>query len=269
VSGRVAALVPRWARAGFALSTGPRHALEPGARYLERAPAAPMPASDPLLTGFPPIGAAACRVLVLGSFPSTASLAAGEYYAHGRNALWLAFERLGIARSLPYAQRCAALAERGIAVWDVIERCAREGSLDSAIRAPRYNDLAAFARAQPRLRAILLNGRKAEQGFLRALGDTVLPARITVLVLPSTSPANTRPGKLDAWERALREALRPRGGLRGGLRGGPRCRLGREPVPVGACSGHRGIVTVTRAPVSVHAIAPVLAVASAAAWRRE
>jgi len=55
----------------------------------------------------------------------------------------------------------------------------------------------AFARAQPRLRAILLNGRKTEQGFLRTLGGTALPARITVRVLPSTSPANTRRDKLD------------------------------------------------------------------------
>jgi TDG/mug DNA glycosylase family protein len=161
----------------------------------------------PLLTGFAPIGADEARVLVLGSFPSEASLRAGEYYAHGRNALWPVFERLGVARAWPYARRCAELARLGVAVWDVIHSCERAGSLDSAIRGARYNDLCGFAARQPRLRTVLLNGCKAEDGFGRATAGRDEFEGIAVRLLPSTSPANARAGKLDQWEHALRTAL--------------------------------------------------------------
>lgn len=161
----------------------------------------------PLLTGFEPIGADEARVLVLGSFPSEASLRAGEYYAHGRNALWPVFERLGVARAWPYPRRCAALARLGVAVWDVIHSCERAGSLDSAIRGARYNDLCGFAARHPRLRTVLLNGCKAEAGFRRATAGRSEFARIDVRRMPSTSPAHARAGKLDEWERVLRAAL--------------------------------------------------------------
>ena len=61
------------------------------------------------------------RVLVLGSFPSAASLAAQQYYAHPRNQFWPSCRALwGIdLRALPYAQRLDEVRRRGLGIWDV------------------------------------------------------------------------------------------------------------------------------------------------------
>ena len=59
----------------------------------------------------------AMRVLVLGSLPSVASLAAQQYYAHPRNAFWKIMGDLAGAAG-DYESRCRALEARKIAVWD-------------------------------------------------------------------------------------------------------------------------------------------------------
>jgi len=41
-----------------------------------------------LLHGLPPVIARQTRLVLLGSFPGAASLAAGQYYAHPRNQFW-------------------------------------------------------------------------------------------------------------------------------------------------------------------------------------
>ena len=170
--------------------------------------------------GFAPIADAKARVLILGSMPGKASLAAGQYYAHAQNLFWgILGEFTGAAPSLPYAARARALKSRGIALWDVLESCAREGSLDSAIddATIRANDFAAFYRAHPRVAQVLFNGAKAEACYrkhvlpvlvLPALADA--PAARRYHRLPSTSPANasmSRAHRHRVWQQALRQAL--------------------------------------------------------------
>jgi len=87
--------------------------------------------------GFPPLLGESPHTLVLGSFPSVASLAAQQYYAHPRNAFWpIMGMLLGFDATLPYPERTRALTACGIALWDVIASCHRPGSRDDAIVGP-------------------------------------------------------------------------------------------------------------------------------------
>ena len=172
----------------------------------------------PRIKSFPPIADANARVLILGSMPGTASLAAGEYYAHAQNLFWrILGEVTGAAPSSSYAVRVRSLKASGIALWDVLASCAREGSLDSAIddASIRANDFAAFYRAHPGVAQVFFNGTKAEACYRRR----VLPALESGFGplhygrLPSTSPANasmSRAHKHRVWKQALRGAVAAR-----------------------------------------------------------
>lgn len=157
--------------------------------------------------GFPPILGERPRVLILGSFPSPASLERAEYYAHKRNAFWpIMAEVLGFPTDATYPVRTRALMQAGIAVWDVLAACARQGSSDGAIRRASEveNDLGGLIRAQPTIRRVLLNGGKAWTHWRRLRLAEAIPA----WRLPATSPALTMPlhAKLQVWRDALVEA---------------------------------------------------------------
>lgn len=163
--------------------------------------------SAPRVAGLPPVVGRRPHTLILGSMPGIASLEAREYYGHPRNAFWDAAEALGIPRALAYRSRCARLRALGFALWDVLAECERAGSLDQAIRAPRANDLVAFARHHAPAR-LWFNGQAARRHFDRLLGHAFAAAHpaIELRTLPSTSPAHTAPSKHTAWRRALRAA---------------------------------------------------------------
>ena len=162
-------------------------------------------------TGLAPVICPHPRVLILGSFPSAQSLAAGEYYANPRNRFWAVMAQLlGLKQDLPFRDRLAALHTTRIALWDVIASCAREGSADGAIRDPVPNDIPGFLHAHPTLRLVALNGRAAGRHFRSAWPDAH-PAGVWFLVLLSTSPANARfriPDLVERW-RVILAAVEP------------------------------------------------------------
>lgn len=161
-------------------------------------------------TGFAPIAAPDARVLILGSMPGQASLAAGEYYAHPRNAFWPTITTLlgdPEKRSASYRERTQLLTRHRIALWDVVQSCFRAGSLDSAIREGDMvaNDFVDFLHRQPLIRQVVFNGHKAEQYFHRHVlkGDLECFPGIHYRRLPSTSPAMATLSpvqKLQAWK---------------------------------------------------------------------
>ena len=162
------------------------------------------------IEGFPPIAHRSARVLVLGSMPSVASLAAGQYYAHPRNQFWpIVGEICGFDADAGYARRSARLQAAGIAVWDVVASCRRAGSLDSAIdeRSIVVNPFAEFLAAHRHIERICFNGRKAEAAWRRYVRHGLPPSRaVNYRLLPSTSPAHAGMSyarKLAAWRDAL------------------------------------------------------------------
>ena len=159
-----------------------------------------------LWEGLPPVAGPRTRMLVLGSFPGLASLQAQQYYGHARNQFWPILGALwGLdLMARPYLERLAICQQRGLGIWDVYAQCRREGSLDSAIRDARPNDLAGLARCLPELRAIAHNGGESARAMriTAALG-------VPVLRLPSTSPANASwsfERKRAAWAAAFVQA---------------------------------------------------------------
>ena len=152
-----------------------------------------------MLEGLAPVIDADTRLVILGSFPGVASLAAQQYYVHPRNQLWPLLSALWDEDlvALAYPQRLAGLKRHRTGLWDVYRSCEREGSLDSAIRAPVPNDLAQLKRLAPRLRAVVHNG--AESARSRRITAQL---GVDVHALPSTSPANASwsfERKLAAW----------------------------------------------------------------------
>ena len=137
-----------------------------------------------------PVGAKDARLVVLGSLPGDASLAAQRYYAHPTNQFW---RLLGAAigedlAGLAYAARLERIAARGVALWDVVAEAVRPGSLDGAIRDVRGNGLAEFVAGHGRVAAVAFNGKTAAAIGRRALAGTV---GVRLIDLPSSSAAYT------------------------------------------------------------------------------
>ena len=151
--------------------------------------------------GFAPVVDADTRLLILGSLPGDASLAAGQYYAHPRNGFWrLTGDLIGRDLiALPYPQRLEALRAAGIGLWDVITTAHRAGSLDAAIRDPEFADLTGLVATLPQLRAVAFNGATAARAGRRAMAGYA--DALTLIDLPSSSPAHARPlaEKARAW----------------------------------------------------------------------
>ena len=152
--------------------------------------------------GLPPIARPDARLFILGSLPGEASLAAQRYYAHPQNQFW---RLVGSTidedlYSLPYERRLELLAEHRIGLWDVIGSAERRGSLDQSIRNANHNRIEQLLHEYPALEAIAFNGGKSATVGRKLLESA---AGLTLIDLPSSSPANTRSfaEKAKAWAR--------------------------------------------------------------------
>jgi hypoxanthine-DNA glycosylase len=144
-----------------------------------------------VLTGLPPLLSGNTRLLILGSFPGAASLAAQQYYGHPQNSFWKIFQAIWPSSALPtgadsYKIRSEWLLDKGLGLWDVYGACEREGSLDSSIRQPQVNDFSQLRQWCPELQAIAHNG-----------GESFKHARHVSAALACVTSPVAKPGPQD------------------------------------------------------------------------
>src|SRR5208283_2332742 len=166
--------------------------------------------------GFPPVAREDARVLILGSLPGQASLAALQYYAQPHNSFWRLMGRLFDAGpEHAYEERLRRLVEARVALWDVCASAMRPGSLDHRIDKSSVapNDFEGFFETHRDIAAIFFNGATAERLYLTLARPTLLHPVATIATkrLPSTSPAHAGASfaqKLECWREVAALAAR-------------------------------------------------------------
>lgn len=133
------------------------------------------------------------KILILGSMPGTKSLDEQKYYAHPQNRFWKLLGLLCNVENLQdfdYQKKLQTLLKNKIALWDVIQSCERNGSLDSNIQNEVPNNISGLLKQYSNIKIICLNGNKAYSAFKKHFPE--LLKHYKCHKMPSTSPANAR-----------------------------------------------------------------------------
>ncbi len=154
---------------------------------------------------FDPIADKNCKVLILGTMPGVMSLKKQQYYGFERNAFWrIVYKLFDCEPDEDYRMRKEFLLRHGIALWDVLKACEREGSSDSDIRNPEPNDFKGLYKMYPSIKHVCFNGGPAARLYQRNIIFNGVAAEQELIFynLPSTSPAYTIPfeKKLEQWK---------------------------------------------------------------------
>lgn len=159
---------------------------------------------DLLTHPFPPVYDEHSRILILGSFPSVKSREQAFFYAHPQNRFWGVLAAvLGEETPGSIPEKTEMLLRRGVALWDVVGRCAIAGSADASIDDVTANDLSPILRAAD-IRAIFCNGGTSHAYYEKLCRAPL--GRGAAVKLPSTSPANARwsfARLVEAWGAAM------------------------------------------------------------------
>lgn len=136
---------------------------------------------------FEPIFDKNSRVIILGTMPSVKSREAGFYYMNPQNIFWKTLSDI-LKCSFPVSipDKKDMLLNHNIAIWDVLQSCEIEGSLDSTIKNPVPNDLSEIF-ITAKIKAVFTNGKKATSLYKKYCKAML---GLESIYLPSTSPAN-------------------------------------------------------------------------------
>ncbi|MEF3191457.1 MAG: DNA-deoxyinosine glycosylase [Campylobacterales bacterium] len=142
------------------------------------------------------------RLLILGTFPSLASIEDAFYYGHPRNQFWKLLSAITGTPAQTRADKERLLDAHGIALWDIVRECRRsEGSLDAGLKEPYPNAIDRLLADYPSIRVVAVTSQTAKRLYRRFFPHLQPP-----LPLPSPSPAYavlSFEAKLAAWQRAL------------------------------------------------------------------
>ena len=159
-----------------------------------------------IIRSFDPIIDNHSKILILGSMPGPESIRKNEYYGNPRNQFWrISYQIFDSKPESSYEKRTEFLLKKGIALWDVLQGCQREGASDSKITNEKPNDFQTFFERYRNLKCVFFNGSKAEKLFKKHIGFEI-PQIELFKRLPSTSPT---PGKnvksfyekIEEWKR--------------------------------------------------------------------
>ncbi|WP_087973415.1 DNA-deoxyinosine glycosylase [Oceanobacillus rekensis] len=164
---------------------------------------------DEKLISFPPVLPEKPKVLILGSMPGGMSLAKSEYYGNPRNHFWpILFELFKEQPNEEYEEKISFIKRKGIALWDTIGSCYREGSLDANIKDEQPNDIIGLLNEYKTIKLIACNGTKSYQTFMKNFSAESI-IQVEVVKMPSTSPipgryTKTFAGKVEEWGKILK-----------------------------------------------------------------
>lgn len=149
---------------------------------------------------FPPIIDKNSTILILGTMPGEKSLELQQYYGNKGNQFWkILFTIFGREFTHDYTDKKKLLSDHGIALWDVLQFCEREGSLDSSIKNEVPNDFGAFYKKHPQVRHVFFSSKNAAAYYDKYVGRK---KDIFYETLPSPSGANASmpfAQKLEIW----------------------------------------------------------------------
>lgn len=150
---------------------------------------------------FEPIVHSTSKILILGTMPGEKSLELEEYYGNRGNQFWkIMFSVFNKPLSHDYRVKLELLQDNCIALWDVLQYCEREGSLDSNIKNEAANDFDSFYLMYPDIVHVLFSSKNAAVYYDRYIGRQ--PGH-TYHTLPSPSGANATKSfteKLQEWK---------------------------------------------------------------------
>jgi len=141
--------------------------------------------SEILQHPFKPIVFKNTEILILGSFPSIKSFENNFYYAHPRNQFWKILQALTAYPVNNRDQKIWLLKECKLGLWDMIQSCSRDNSLDTSLESEEVNDIAAFLEEHTSIKKLAFTGKKAEALFKTHFAHL----NIETVYLPSPSAA--------------------------------------------------------------------------------
>jgi len=153
---------------------------------------------------FEPIVDLSSVILILGTMPGEKSLELQEYYGNRGNQFWrLLFSVFSVDPTNVYSEKVSFLKEHQIALWDVLQYCEREGSLDSKIKNEVANNFDEFYKSFPNIRSVYFSSKNASAYYDKYVGRK---EGIQYDILPSPSGANATMSfsqKLEIWKQKL------------------------------------------------------------------